>query len=247
MLKERPYVLTIAGFDPSGGAGILADIKTLEANNVHGLGVCTSITFQNDKTFQGLDWLTVDQIISQLDILFSEYQIHVIKIGLIKDLKTLLFIIKHIKTKNHAAQIIWDPILNASAGFEFHSSINNSELQEVLKNITLITPNIPEAEKLKLDPSTLHCACLLKGGHGTDHANDILYSNGTMNIIQGERLETAEKHGSGCVLSSAIAAGLSQGLELLDACIKAKLYTAGFLKSTENLLGIHSLKQDEYA
>lgn len=163
MHKERPYVLSVAGFDPSGGAGILADIKTFEANGVHGLGVCTAITFQNDKTFNGLDWLSEEQVISQLDILFDTYPINVIKIGLIRDLKTLLVIIKHIKIRNNSAQIIWDPILNASAGFEFHSTINNIELKEALKNITLITPNIPEALKLGLDPMLMDCACLLKG------------------------------------------------------------------------------------
>ena len=236
---HRPFVLSIAGFDPSGGAGILADIKTMEAIGVSGLGVCTSITYQNDKTFKAVDWLTIDQIASQIEVLFEKYSINVVKIGLIKDLKTLAEIIDFLKKKNSNVKIIWDPILKASAGFEFHASIDKIILEEVLNNIYLITPNIPELEKLEIDPKKILCSCLLKGGHSEKNANDILYSPGNIFTIQGEQLKNADKHGSGCVLSSAIASYLAKEFSLKEACIQAKNYTREFLKSSETLLGIH--------
>jgi hydroxymethylpyrimidine/phosphomethylpyrimidine kinase len=239
MHKERPFVLSIAGFDPSGGAGILADIKTMETIGAYGLGVCTAITYQNDKNFKGLDWLPLDQIISQIEILLVQYSVEVVKIGLIMDLKMLSEIIKYLNEKNDRVKIIWDPILKASAGFEFHSSIDKEELGSVLNNITLITPNIPEAEKLNIYPHGLGCSCLLKGGHHNENANDVLYSGNSALIIEGERTKNGEKHGSGCVLSSAIAAYMAEGLDIKNACIQAKNYTASFLKSSETLLGLH--------
>lgn len=248
MLKEKPFVLSIAGFDPSGGAGILADIKTFESIGVYGIGVCTAITFQNENTFKEVNWLSVEQILSQIDILFEKYSVDIAKIGLVKDMETLLAIIKHLKAHNSSIKLIWDPILKASAGFEFHTEIDRRHLDMILKRIYLITPNIPEAEKLNVDAKSLECACLIKGGHHSDNASDILYNKGLVHIIEGERIPLVSKHGSGCVLSSAIAAWLAKGFTLEEACKKAKHYTLSFLKSSESLLGYHSfIKQDSYA
>src|SRR6478609_9522229 len=102
------HLLSIAGFDPSGGAGILADIKTFEGNKVHGLGVCTSITYQNDKEFDGLNWLDKDQIKNQIDVLAKRFRFDWIKIGLIENLSMLNKLVDYLLHINPNAKIIWD-------------------------------------------------------------------------------------------------------------------------------------------
>src|SRR5438552_190681 len=120
MRTARPYVLSIAGFDPSGGAGILADVKTLEANKVYGLGTISSNTIQNDEECKIVDWMPVEKIIEQINILKKRFEFKYIKIGLIQNLEILMKVIDHCQLPTANCEVIWDPILKASAGFEFH-------------------------------------------------------------------------------------------------------------------------------
>src|SRR5688572_10171990 len=120
MTKKRPFALSIAGFDPSSGAGVTADLKTFEAHKVQGLGVCTAITFQNDNEFDGLEWLTKEKLQAQLEPLFRKFKIRTAKIGLIRNLETLNWLVDYLLSKNPEMRIIWDPFLKASAGFTFH-------------------------------------------------------------------------------------------------------------------------------
>src|ERR1700756_3795867 len=122
MLPKRAYVLSIAGFDPSGGAGILADVKTFESNKVYGLGVISANTFQNDEEFNRVDWIPAEKIIEQISILQKRFEFEYVKIGLIENLEVLNKIIEHLKLPTANYRLIWDPILKASAGFEFHKS-----------------------------------------------------------------------------------------------------------------------------
>ena len=108
MTKPRPYVLSIAGFDPSGGAGILADIKTFENNGVYGFGVCSALTYQNDKEFIHVDWIDPDKIKQQILVLFKKFRIDFIKIGLIENFSVLLQLVKWIRSKNPEVIIIWE-------------------------------------------------------------------------------------------------------------------------------------------
>src|ERR1700757_2780075 len=124
MNPARKYVLSIAGFDPSGGAGILADIKTFEGNKVYGLGVISANTFQNDKEFKKVDWIPVEKIIEQIDILKTRFEFEYVKIGLIENLEVLNVIISHLTSHIPHLNIIWDPILKASAGYEFHKEVD---------------------------------------------------------------------------------------------------------------------------
>lgn len=247
MNKERPYVLSIAGFDPSGGAGILADIKTFEINKVIGLGVCTAITFQNDAEFEGLNWISYDDIKKQNQILFKKFTIDWVKIGLIKDLTELYKIILLLKDLNPNVNIIWDPILKASAGYIFHKEVEQQMLEEVLKHLYLITPNLEEISKLSpsfhidLAAERINnlCNVLLKGGHRTDGlAVDILYERNDKTSYEGKMLNTS-KHGTGCVLSAAILAELAKGKSLNEACKEGKHYTTEFILSHKGLLGYH--------
>lgn len=251
MSVERKYVLSIAGFDPSGGAGVLADIKTFEANKVIGLGVISANTFQNDNEFKSVDWIPVEKIIEQIEILRKSFAFECVKIGLIESLVALDKVISHLTSHISNIKIIWDPILKASAGFEFHKQIDFSLLEKVASRIYLITPNIPEVLLLgknkSAEENVKHLSKLsnvfLKGGH---HEKKIGYD--TLFLKEGKSFSfrpkmknVSEKHGSGCVLSSAIIANLAKGEDLHRACLKAKDYTEKYLSSNKTLLGFHKL------
>lgn len=246
----RPYILSIAGFDPTGGAGILADAKAAEANGAYCLCVNSAITYQNDSEFDGVDWVTADQIIGQIEVLIRKFDVCIVKIGLIENLNVLQYIVNYLHRSIDNVLIIWDPILKASAGFEFHTCVQQLQFNSLLDKISLITPNIPEAqllfesssakkiqEYISLFPSL---NVLLKGGHASgDKATDILISMDSQQIVESERVALADKHGTGCVLSSTIAAYWAQGKELKEACELAKEYMNRFLISNESLLGYH--------
>lgn len=249
MNQPKPCVLSIAGFDPSGGAGILADIKTFEMHQTCGLGVCTSTTFQNENEFDGVEWLSFLSIQRQLEVLFRKYDINVIKIGLIESFAVLNNLVDQLLKFNPEARIVWDPVLSASAGFNFHPHADQSLLIRILPKIFLVTPNIPEAHRLVddgEDPITSitklqkYCNFYLKGGHSNTHnADDLLFINSAQYRIPGKKIAGSEKHGSGCVLSAAIAANLAQGMPLIEACEEAKHYINHFLRSSKTLLGYH--------
>lgn len=249
----RPYVLTIAGFDPSAGAGVLADIKTFETNKVYGLGVPSALTFQNDIEFKDVEWIALDKIISQIEFLQKRFQFEYIKIGLIENLEVLVQLISYFKTNPKSKilnpKFIWDPILKASAGYGFHNGFDKELLQKICKEIYLITPNVPEA--LILGPSDdaiknaehlqQFCNVYLKGGHAIDKkGKDYLFTKeGKLFSYNPKIKEVFPKHGSGCVLSSTITSNLAKGLKLHAACLRAKEYTSNFLISNKTLLGYH--------
>jgi len=243
-------VLSIAGFDPSGGAGILADAKTCEAHKVFGLGVISANTFQNDQEFDRIDWMPVEKILEQIDVLRRRFSFEYIKIGLIENLEVLGKIITHCRQFIPACRFIWDPILKASAGFEFHKQINLSALEKILENIFLITPNLTEAALLGKNSAEANakylsgfCHVFLKGGHReTKKGYDTLYLKGGKQFSFRPKMKNiSEKHGSGCVLSAGITANLARGEDLHRACLKAKEYTEKYLSSNKTLLGWHKL------
>jgi hydroxymethylpyrimidine/phosphomethylpyrimidine kinase len=241
-------VLSIAGYDPSAGAGVLADIKTVEQIGVYGCAVNTAITYQNDIDFKGIDWLTINQIRKQFDVLAERFRFEYVKVGLVQSFEVLQQIVLFLTKYDAGIKIIWDPILKASAGFRFHELDEIVDFTKLLEHIYLVTPNHDEIKELTglkdaeaaAKYLSQYTNVLLKGGHSTEHANDLLYiGNGTV-IMESERLpEQYSKHGSGCVLSAAITAYLQTGLTLENACLKAKEYTAAFLKSNEGLTGFH--------
>ncbi|MDB5257641.1 MAG: hydroxymethylpyrimidine/phosphomethylpyrimidine kinase [Chitinophagaceae bacterium] len=246
-MQNGPYILSIAGFDPCGGAGILADIKTIEAHKALGLGVCTSITYQNDIAFKGLSWLPEKEVMAQIETLIDRLDIRYVKIGLIKSYETLYTLLSYLRKVLPEAYILWDPILKASAGFEFHSTPDHKLLISIMDQLDLVTPNTIELKSLIPDydleeaASLLsnHCTVLLKGGHlETEHSNDYLFQAGRETVFEGKRL-AAEKRGTGCVLSSAILANLSLGLSLDASVMKAKQYIEKYLVSSTSRLGLH--------
>lgn len=248
MPASRPYALTIAGFDPSAGAGVLADVKTLEASGVYGLATCTALTVQNDVSFERVSWVALADVQDQIRALLARFPVEYIKIGLIESLPVLLELISWLRALIPATRVIWDPVLRATAGYEFHPQPEAGLLQAICRELALLTPNRPEA--LRLLPATspevaaemlaAWCPVLLKGGHDTAaFATDVLLAEGARHEFSAPRLPHGEKHGSGCVLSAAILARLALGDDLPAACQAGKAYTAAFLGSNDGLLGYH--------
>lgn len=249
----RPNVLSIAGFDPSGGAGILADIKTFENHKVYGFGVCSAITFQNDLEFENVDWIEIEKIIYQIQVLDKVQDYKFVKIGIIQDIPTLNEITDYINLSNSDIKIIWDPILKSSAGFEFHKQFNNDELLTILSRLYLVTPNADEAtsiyktlgiqtdDELQSMIKEYNLASfLIKGGHKEgNEVVDILIEKEKISVFRGNRYNGHIKHGTGCVLSASITANLANGMELEEACKEAKEYIHKFILSNKILLGYH--------
>lgn len=231
-------VLTIAGFDPSAGAGILADIKTFQSFGVYGFGICTAVTVQNESAFLEAGWVDDIHIAAQLDCILEQHQFNVAKIGLVRNAASLRMITDRLLRSNERIKIIWDPVLHSSSGFTFHDE--GSQFKELFDRFYLITPNVMEASVLGLVDNS-ECNVLLKGGHkgGSESEDELFLINGSRLVISGERIPGAEKHGSGCVLSAAIAACLAEGSGLPEACTTGKEYVTRFLVSNDTLLGYH--------
>lgn len=247
MQAERPFVITIAGFDPSGGAGILADCKTFEQLKVQGLAVCTAMTVQTESQCLSMEWQPLDQVLSTVDILMKKYPVEAVKIGVVKEAGFLNEIIKTIKANAPEAKIVWDPVLKSTSEFTFFDLDTLSQLKNVLNQINLITPNYNEyqvlQENILFKQAEGPCAVLIKGGHREDLlGTDVLKENGKEILIHPYDISSVyyPKHGSGCVLSSAIAAHLAKGESMQSACRKGKLYIEKFLTGTPGLLGFHS-------
>ncbi len=242
-------VLSIAGYDPSGGAGILADIKTFEQIGSYGCGVITAVTYQNDIECNGLKWLPLKEINNQFDALKERFSFQFVKIGLVQDVDMLKHCIEMFKNYNSGIKIIWDPVMKASAGFDFGNGFSFNDIKLLLKDIYLVTPNIneirmifpaPNAEEAAAEVS-MYCNLLLKGGHKEgSQAVDILFQKRKSTGFVSEKIKGPGKRGTGCVLSAAITAYLDSGDTLEIACNKAKKYTLNYIKSTEGRLGFHA-------
>lgn len=244
-MKKRPLVLSIAGFDPTGGAGVLADIKTFEQNKVQGMGIVTGNTIQTENSFLKVEWINEDFLLLQLNTLLNQYDFQYLKIGLIPNLNFLANLLNHPKLAK--TKFIWDPILSTSSGFDFEHQLE--ELNQVLKQVHLITPNWNEVKVLSGNSDSklgaIELAKLtnvyLKGGHSTEEVGkDFLYAkNGKIYPFNNRAKYASEKHGSGCVFSSALTAQLALELPIIKACLKSKKYITEVLESNKELLGYH--------
>ena len=249
MKYDRPIALSIAGFDPTGGAGLLADIKTFEQHKVLGMGVLSANTVQTESNFMSVSWTDLETMKAQLEPIFNEYEIPVIKIGIVESLAVLKELCLFVKSKQSNCRIIWDPVLAASSGKVLHSDVDKALLIEILELIFLLTPNVGEAKLLadnedEIESAFLlskYCAILLKGGHSSVRKGlDILIENEVPSEIIGSDDAMTAKHGSGCILSAAIAANLALDHPLVESCKLAKQYIEKRLKSNLNLLAYHA-------
>ncbi len=249
-MHSKNYILSIAGCDPSSGAGITSDIKTFEAHNLYGLSVCTAITVQNDIAFEASHWVDVEIIMQQIETLFDRFKIEVVKIGIIQNWKILHEIVKKLKQLNPEVKIILDPILKATAGMALNKNDNVDILDEILDGIFLITPNYDEIQNLypelsikeTIEHISLKTNLYLKGGHRNNKKgwDQLFYNKNLEETIAPIFKTTYDKHGSGCVFSSSIASYIALEFPLGEAARHAKVYIENFLRSDQSLLGKHT-------
>ena len=238
-------VLTIAGSDSSGGAGIQADIKTIEAMGLFAQSAITALTAQNTTGVYGV--LNVDPafVAQQIDVVFDDIRPDAVKIGMVSS-PEIVEAIADALVRNGARNIVVDPVMVATSGAALSGDGAVAALRERLIPLAdVITPNVPEAEVLSGmriasrddQLAAAHAiaeggvaAVLVKGGHGENDANDVLVrADGGERWFTAKRIDTQNTHGTGCTLSSAIAVGLAQGLPLEDAVGQAKEYLTGAL------------------
>ncbi len=246
-MKKRPYILSIAGFDPSGGAGLIADCKTFERLKTQGLSVCTANTIQTDTLFVDCHWTNVEVLKKQISVLLDRFTIDVVKIGIIENWSILNQIINLLLSINPKIKIILDPVLRSSTNYDFNTNFSEVEFDQILEKIYVLTPNYEEIEQLfpkkDLNKTIAHIttktSLYLKGGHNQqEKGKDYLYTKeGKIHPINPKLQPIYPKHGSGCILSSAIAANLALGFPLLKSSFRAKQFTEKYLGSSKELLG----------
>ena len=242
--------LTIAGSDSSGGAGIQADIKTMTANGVYAMSAVTALTAQNTTGVYGILESTPEFLASQLDCIFTDIFPDAVKTGMVSS-TALIAVIADKLRQYKARNIVVDPVMVATSGARLISEEAVDALKEKLLPLaTLLTPNIPEAEVLSgmtiSDPAGMEkaaraiseqygCAVLCKGGHQISDADDLLWRNGAGVWFRGRRIQNSNTHGTGCTLSSAIAANLAKGYDLDRSVQRAKDYISGALAAMLDL------------
>ncbi|MEG0779205.1 MAG: bifunctional hydroxymethylpyrimidine kinase/phosphomethylpyrimidine kinase [Oscillospiraceae bacterium] len=243
-------VLTIAGSDCSGGAGIQADIKTITAHKLYAMSAITALTAQNTTGVFGIQETTPDFLANQLDCIFTDIYPDAVKIGMVSNAK-LIEVIADKLVQYGAKNIVVDPVMVATSGSKLLcEEAIHTLMTRLLPLGTVITPNIPETEALcgfavhtpedmeragRAIAQKLPCAVLVKGGHLVNDAIDLLVEGGTLRWYQAERIVTDNTHGTGCTLSSAIACNLAVGKTLDESIQNAKSYLTGALRAGLNL------------
>ena len=231
--------LTIAGSDSSGGAGIQADLKTFAAHGVFGMSVITAITAQNTLGVTAVQDVWPEIITKQIEAIFDDIGADAVKVGMVSQPETIRVIAAGLK-KYTPALIVVDPVMISKSGYHLLQPDAEAVLiSELLPLATVVTPNIPEAEVLvhrKIETladmeeaaRAIHAMgpknVLLKGGHRTEDATDILFDGHRFVRFEAPRVPTQNTHGTGCTLSSAIAANLAKGLSVEQAVAAAKKY-----------------------
>lgn len=237
-------ILTIAGSDSSGGAGIQADIKTITAHRMYAMSAVTALTAQNTTGVYGIQDVDADFVAAQLDAVFSDIVPDAVKIGMVSN-ADIIKIIAHKLVQYKAENIVLDPVMVSTSGKKLLDDNAVLALKKELMPITnLITPNIAETKVLcGFAPATNEemekagiaifseifagrddCGVLIKGGHLADTANDVLRDKSLTYIYRSKRVNNSNTHGTGCTLSSAIACNLAAGLSLYDSIKYAKKY-----------------------
>lgn len=242
--------LTIAGSDCSGGAGIQADIKTMTMNGVFAMSVITALTAQNTVGITATSEVSPEFLGQQIDAVFTDICPDAVKIGMVSS-SELIEVIADKLTYYKACHIVIDPVMFATSGAVLLKSDSVSTLQTKLIPLAeLVTPNIPEAEilsgiKIKSKENMItaseiinakyRCSVLIKGGHNTTDANDLLYTSDSSEWFCQKRIANPNTHGTGCTLSSAIASNLAKGFSVNDAVRRAKKYISGALSDMLDL------------
>ncbi|MDU2066285.1 MAG: bifunctional hydroxymethylpyrimidine kinase/phosphomethylpyrimidine kinase [Sporomusaceae bacterium] len=232
-------VLTIAGSDSSGGAGIQADLKAFSAQGVFGMSVITAVTAQNTQGVFAVQDIDEAIIAKQIEAIFTDISVDAVKIGMVSRTETIKTIVQGLNAYE-AKEIVVDPVMISKSGYHLlQPEAAHTLITELLPLATIVTPNIPEAEEItgltihtvadmkeaavvihKLGPRYV----LLKGGHLETAATDILFDGEVFTHFDAPRIPTKNTHGTGCTLSSALAANLAKGLSAKEAVAVSKAY-----------------------
>jgi len=246
----NPVVLTIAGLDPSGGAGVIADAQAIRAFDCSPAAAVTSITFQNDRVVHGAEHLSADTIRRQVLAVLETSAVAGLKTGMLPTSDSVLEVVRLCREERLPAPVV-DPVMRSTSGYPLVDDHATSiMLSKLLPLARLITPNIPEAEQITgrtiVDLEGMKAAAteirqlgaravLIKGGHlenkNPTEAIDVLDNNGTLTILRGDWIPDRKLRGTGCLLSSAIAACLANGKSLENSIMEAKVFVETAIKS----------------
>lgn len=249
-------VLTIAGSDSCGGAGIQADLKTFSANGVYGMSVITAVTAQNTQGVFAVQDIDEAIIKAQIDAIFTDINVDAVKIGMVSQINTIEAISEKLQQYN-PDNVVLDPVMISTSGYSLLKPEAKTALIEKLMPLAdIVTPNIPEAEEIlkekgskaakiasledmeraAIEISKQGCKyVLLKGGHAQGKAIDVLYDGKNIIHFTSDRIATKNTHGTGCTLSSAISANLALGLGIKEAVAKAKEYITIAIRHSLNI------------
>lgn len=239
-------VLSIAGSDPSGGAGIQADLKTIEAHGLYGMSVITALTAQNTMGVKDVFTVPADFYSVQLEEVLSDIFPDAVKIGMIPD-ENIMYSTYELLKKYHVKNIVIDTVMVSTSGKRLmEENAVKFYSDRFLSIADIITPNIPEAQLLwdkeiscesDMEAAAAYIShrigtsVLVKGGHLTGEAADILFHKGEISRYASERIENPNTHGTGCTLSSAIACGLAEGMTIPESVEQAKKYISGAISA----------------
>ncbi|MGH1457041.1 MAG: bifunctional hydroxymethylpyrimidine kinase/phosphomethylpyrimidine kinase [Alphaproteobacteria bacterium] len=242
-----PNVLSIAGSDPSGGAGIQADLKTFSALGVYGMAVITAMTAQNTQGVRGFVAVPPAFVKDQIDAVFDDIDVVAVKIGMLANVEIIESVADALE-RYKPEFIVLDPVMVATSGDSLISSEAVDEMKaRLIPMASVITPNIPEAEKLMRKAvidmeaaaesllSLGSDAVLLKGGHLKGSATDVLAYDEVVKSYETARIDTKNTHGTGCTLSSAVAAYLARGFSLAESVESAKIYVTAAITHADEL------------
>lgn len=243
-------ILTIAGSDCSGGAGIQADLKTFAANGTYGMSVITAITVQNTLGVTDVQDIEPKIVAGQIDAVFNDIRPDAVKVGMVSNEEIINIIADRLK-KFDAKNVVIDPVMISTSGSSLMDpKAETALIENLLPLADMITPNMSESsvlskievvdkksmeEAAKIIGKTMKGIVLIKGGHLEKEADDLLYVEGSFHWVEGRRIDNENTHGTGCTLSSAIAVYLAKGLSPIDAFVEAKKYLTGAIEDQFNI------------
>ncbi len=243
-------VLTIAGSDSSGGAGIQADIKTMISNGVYAMSAITALTAQNTLGVDAISEVSPEFLEKQIDCVFTDIYPDAVKTGMIPTAELISVTAERLRFYK-AKNIVVDPVMVSTSGSKLmKDSAFEMLCTKLLAVAQLVTPNIPEAQVLsdfeikssddmqtaaRIIYERYGCNVLLKGGHSINDANDLLYMNGTLRWYRTQRIDNPNTHGTGCTLSSAVASNLAKGYSLGESVRRSKDYISVALSAMLDL------------
>jgi hydroxymethylpyrimidine/phosphomethylpyrimidine kinase len=249
---SAPIAVTIAGLDPSGGAGIAADLKTFSALGVYGAAVITALTVQNTKGVFGIHDVPADFIAAQINAVFTDLAVGAVKIGMLGS-AAAIDVVAAALDRYRPRHVVLDPVMIASSSQRLLRGDALSRLRDLIARVHVLTPNLPEAaallgtEPARGEAEMQHqaqkllalgaAAVLIKGGHGggAESVDFLVEASGEVLRLAAPRIATENTHGSGCTFASTIAAGLAKGLPLPDAAREAKTYVSAAIAAADRL------------